>query len=264
MAALKRSSPDTPTVPETEPKFGKLDEPAPQPIKVLSPNWRKTMWSKLSGRFEASKSLFGGTSGYFNYDGQPFTFTSPWVKLAHDPSVWDDEKNARFGKKGDDGKVKPLDANRKQDKWSMPVVVEDDFADWLEESLAYATADIILKNKDRIGHAAIKKATDCKSILMLYEPIVKNDDKLQKRTWNLDVRSERGARTLPVVVIDYNTQLPLSPSDLGQNSEISVVVGCSSAYINKTVKIYSEPKKVFVRKLVAPRSNANYEPELDD
>lgn len=245
---------------------------AAEPAKIAkeastAPNWRKVELKKVNARFQASKSQFGGSSGYFNYENAntPFSFTTPWCIVAHDPSVWDEAKNAKFGKKEADGKIKPLDPNRKTDKWSLGFEVTEPFLTFLDVDVKRAIAELIYPKRNEIWRDGSKRAaTSPDQLMMSFEVIVKYDEKSGVSVFNFDIKSDRDAEAIPVEVIDYETKLAVDPKLIGKGTEACAVVSFDSSYMNKSIKLYATPKTIYVRNIVAPRGSSTLKPEFDE
>lgn len=243
--------------------FSESDEPELKRQRAASAtNWKKVELEDLSGSFEPSKGKFGGYLGKFDYDFMPFTFTTPFLTIAHDPSAWDDEKNERFGKKGEDGKPTPLDPNRKHDKWNVPLEVTDEFHVWLERDLQARMAELLFENRTKVKVPFVERAKDSSQLAFVFEALVKQE-KSGKFVWSLDARSEKGQKSFPVKVKDFNTGAEIS-EPVGQGSVVAAVVSASSCYINKSVKVYFTPQVIYVKKLVPPRSAMSFDADFDE
>lgn len=231
---------------------------------VDAPSYRKGAPEKVKAEFKASKSAFGGTSASFtNVDGSSITVTTPWCDLAFEVEPWDDVKQARFGKEKD----KKLDPKRKSDKWNVSLKVEEDlFIEYLNK-LQSAVSVAVYDQRDSVWRDGSKK--NLKSAEHLdgsWEPFYKIDEKNPIPIFKCDARSEVGAKEIGVPVIEWKSGDEVPLAALGRGTQVAAVVDFSSGYINKTIKVYATPIKLYVRNIVAPkiRDPDAFRPELDD
>lgn len=256
MAELKRkvSEIDTIAPPSKDPKL--------QPTI----NWRKLDLNKINpGVYAASKGSFGGWTVKWTYgeDKLPIDITGPWCTVAHDPSVWDSEKQMKYGKE-----KKPLDVNRKADKWNATLSVSKEFAEVIEAIKLRFAADIFA-NKHLFWDPKDPK-TDKITIDIIaskFYEIVEWDAKIGSHIMKVDGRCAVGSTDVPMILED--TEGKSIDGKLGRYSEVAPMFTLGSAYINATmqnIKAYVDPGKFIVRKIVAPqvRDPSAKKADLDD
>lgn len=235
--------------------------------EVPAVNWRKFDGTALIARFQKSTGAYGGTNIYLSLPGaSSVAVTMPWSRVEFEPSVWDEAKQAKYGKEKDaDGKIKKLDPNRKKDKCSMTLNVSEAWSNWwrayklsIAQRLFEQRAVIF---KDQPDLKAIESARE---LLTSFEAGVKQNNS-GDYLFKLDMTTDVGAQDTPLKLYAHDTKEEL-PSNvrLGRGSEVAVVLDLGYARIGQKIKIYAVPSKVYVRTAVAPKNDSAYVPEFDD
>jgi hypothetical protein len=231
---------------------------------ITAPSYRRGAPEKIKAEFKPSKSAFGGTSAVFtNADGSSIQATTPWCELAYEPSAWDDTKQMKYGKDKD----KLLDPKRKSDKWNAEMKVNEELFNNYLSGLKAEIARVIYEQRDRVWPDGSKKALKSPDSLdALFEAMLKWDEKSGSFIFKPDIRSDVGAKEVPVPVIDIISGEEMSFAKLGRGTQICATIDFGSGYINKSIKVYATPISFFVRNVVAPRVRdpSKVKPELDD
>lgn len=256
---------EEPTTPEQEPE-PESEAPPPLVVEKVAGNWRKFDGTSLEARFKASTGPYGGMNCYFNKKGSlSVRVTMPFCRIEYEPSIWDEAKQAKWGKKEADGKVKALDANRKKDKASLMLCVPEAWNSWwrayklsVAQQIFAQRTFIFAKDEER------KNVPSAEALLLLFEAGVKQQPS-GEYLFKLDLSTEVGATEVPLPLFDAATEKPLSADyKLGRGSEVSCVIDLSYAYIGQKVKIHARPTEVYVRSVVAPeKDGTRHRPEFD-
>jgi len=255
---MKRSAPPADDVPPA--KDEKTEE---------ATNWKKFDVSLLNQPiFSASKGTYGGWYGDVTYgpEKRAVLITGPAMKVLHDPDVWDDEKQAKWGKD-----KKPLPADRKSDKFSVEMEAPEEFKKFLF-SYRTALAGGIRSQLDTFvdpSHPDFEDM-DTKTIAGKFYPLAKQN---KDGVWvfKLDGRCAVGAKSLPLVLEDREGHALPPGSQLGRNSRVVPVFRADNTFVSagfKDVKVYVEPVKFVVLEHVPPSvkaiAPASVRPQLDE
>lgn len=258
MAAAKRTAED-------------VARPAPEAKKaacVSAPSWRAIDFELINKpEIVASRSQYGGWSVSWTYGKhrQPLTFTGPRSRVVHEPSIWDEEKEAAFGKSGHG-----LDPKRSSDKWSVSLALDvENFITFIER-LVHRFASDIFEAQEKILPKGSKPMT-VEVIESKFYSIIKIDKRTGERTLDFDGRCNVGAASVPLCLVDEDGATLEKGAQLGRGSEVNPVMSLTSARIAENlqnVKVYTNPIKFVVRTLAPPVSVATnpdaIRAEIDD
>jgi hypothetical protein len=255
---MKRSSEPTSEAPAA--KTEKLEE---------ATNWRKFDTTKLNAPvYSASKGQYGGWYGERTYGPEKRTVlvTGPAMRVLYDPDVWNDEKQAKWGK--DKGALK---ADRKSDKWNVELEASEPFVKWLFAYRTAVAAGIRAKLDTFIDpeHPDFEDM-DVKTIASKFYDLAKKDSD-GRWVFKIDGRCEVGAKDVPLVLEDKEGAPMPDGTKVGRGSLVVPVFRAGEDFVNKTfqnIKVYVKPVKFVVLEHVPPSvkaiAPASVRPQLDD
>jgi hypothetical protein len=255
---MKRSS--EPNAEEPEKKAQTVEE---------ATNWRRFDVALLNvPTFNASKGNYGGWYGDFTYGPMKRTVlvTGPAMKVLHDPDVWDDEKQLKWGKD-----KTPLKADRKTDKFNVEMEAPEPFVRWLF-AFRTAIAGGIRSQLDTFidpSHPDFEDM-DIKTIAGKFYELAKKD-KEGRWVFKLDGRCAVGTKEVPLVLEDRDGNAMPDGAQLGRGSRVVPVFRADSGFVSagfKNVKVYLKPVKFVVLEHLPPSAKAiapaSVRPQLDD
>lgn len=237
--------------------------------RIKAPSYRGVPPDDVIADIRPSKSKFGGSSLSFKkLGGAPVTVTTPWMKLKHDPEPWDEQKQAKYGKEKD----KPLDPERKSDKWNFDAELpsndeEKNLFMMYVDGVRLATAKAIFENRDKVWPTDKSKQRELKgpeSVVSSYESTFKWED--GRDYFKPDISAPAHSKSLTLPIVSRDTGKFIDVSAIGKGTEVAFIIDFSSAYVGKSVKLYATPIQIAVRNVVAraSRNPDDYEGEWDE
>lgn len=201
-------------------------------------------------------------------NGGPFVLLLPRMTVAYVPSVWDEEKQAKYGKEKD----KQLNPDRKSEHWSLKCECTDRTVELFHEKIIKPLASRLCESRhllwpNDMGKLKLDDPAQFQSLII--SPFKRDGE---RNYLHFDALSERGNFAhFPVPLIDAKTGEHLPPhAVLGDGSEISCAASFSRGYAGASsgVKIYVSPVVIYVHKLCdPPRASAEdfaHPTEFDD
>jgi len=217
---------------------------AAEPVPAVS--WKRFDFARLHPtEFSPSKSQYGGFSGKCSY-GAAFSnvlITGPAMRVLHEPSVWDEQKQAKWGKSG-----KPLDADRKTDKWNIELELDNaEFEAFLERYVQRRAADVHAAQERFLPAGA--KPMSLEVIASKFYSLIKHDKNTGAKTLGFDGRCEKGSTAVPLVLEDEEGNA--ITTGVGKNAWLYPVMDLSAARVADklmNVKQYVDPIKFIVKR----------------
>jgi hypothetical protein len=199
----------------------------------------------------------------YGADRHPVLFTCPPMRVVHEPSIWDDAKQAKWGKSG-----KPLDPDRKSDKWSLDLEAEEEFIAFIN-ALIRRFAELIYENQAKLSLGKLLSKEVIESKFDAF-PVIKKDTKTGVRTLSFDGRVEKGSTEMPIVLVDKNGEKIKDAPHIGRDSILQPIPRMSSVRIGagfKDAKTYVDPYEFIPVQCIAPAEdmkNTRVKPDLGD
>jgi hypothetical protein len=194
--------------------------------------------------FSASNGNYGGFNGKARYGAQhgPVLVTGPAMKVLFEPSVWDEEKQLKWGKGGG-----TLDADRKLDKWSLDLEVDDTaFEAFLEAYIAHRAKEVHAAQERFLPLGAKQLSIDV--IASKFYSIVKTTRNGVKKI-GFDGRCDVGAQNVPLILEDEHGNR--IDGGIGKGARVHPVMDLSRERVAdklQSIKQYVEPIKFIVRR----------------
>lgn len=216
---------------------------AAEPVPAVS--WKRFDFARLHPtEFSVSNGQYGGFNGKTRCGPSHgnVLITGPAMKVLFEPSVWDDEKQAKWGKSG-----KPLDKDRKVDKWSLDLEVDSvEFEAFLERYIHYLAAQVHAAQERFLPPGA--KPVSLEVVASKFYAIIKTDKNGVKKL-GFDGRCDVGAKDVQLVLEDEDGNAV--NGGIGKNTLVYPVMDLTRMRVAEklqNLKLYIDPVKFIVKK----------------